>query len=303
VSASRLICGLALACVPLATGCQFTLTKEPSIGNVMAVATFPYNMTRIASTQYREKCTINTEPPGCRIYCQGNFVGVSPVTIPLNAGVFELWSAAGGRKWFTEGGASDHVTWEIKAFKDGYQPARHVIKAGDEIGDPVFENAFKGTKDGWLFGLTEPPKEITGQRSVLLTLSSDPPLANPTASQPTRTAPSANDGTGSEGDLPGSMTVQSSVEWSRRRNPVDRAAKAEYEEALAAYKQALERRNMASLGQNSANVLNGMPDVNPKFKVLNSLGQQFVADDADKEVEVARQRLERAKSRMDHSEW
>jgi hypothetical protein len=62
------------------------------------------------STHYQEQCTINTEPPGCRIYCQNKYIGTSPVTTTLDGGVFELWTVAGPRKWFTEGGKSDRIS-------------------------------------------------------------------------------------------------------------------------------------------------------------------------------------------------
>lgn len=85
---------------------------------------------------------------------------------------------------------------------------------------------------------------------------------------------------------------------------VDEAAQAEYEQALAAYKATLERRNLSRLGANTVAVSCTLPgrETDLKFNAVMGLAQQYSLDDSDKEVEVARQRLDRAKARMNHSE-
>jgi len=63
------------------------------------------------------------------------------------------------------------------------------------------------------------------------------------------------------------------------------------------------QRNFSRLGANAATVSSNMPGGNPKFNALNGLAQQFSVDNSDKDVEIAQQRLERAKARINHSEW
>ena len=129
----------------------------------------------------------------------------------------------------------------------------------------------------WAFA----PPNITGKRSVLLELT---PLA--LARNSNETSPGNIVAQGTSG---GRMT--------------DGAARAEYEQALAAYNQALEQRNFSRLGANAATVSSTLPGGNTKFNALNGLAQQYAVDNADTQVEIARQRLERAKARIGHSEW
>ena len=151
------------------SGCQFTATEKPSLNNVLAVTTLPFNMTKWESTHYQEECTINTEPPGCRIYCQNKYIGTSPLTTKLDGGIFELWIVAGNRKWLTEGGKSDRITWTIGAAQ-GWICSHHPHDRGRLIGagDTLFDNAVTHLKDGLLTSLPKPPATITTQRTILL---------------------------------------------------------------------------------------------------------------------------------------
>jgi hypothetical protein len=175
-------------------------------------------------------------------------------------------------------------TWTVKACKEGYESATRLVDCGDDVLQRTFQNEKASIKCGWW---AKPwafaPAVITGKRSVLLELA------------PLSLARNSNNAG------PGNLVVQGIAGVPN----VDVAARAEHEQALAAYKAALERRNFSRLGANATAVSSTLPggNGNPKFNAIMGLTQQYSLDDSDKEVEVARQRLERAKARINHSEW
>jgi hypothetical protein len=79
---------------------------------------------------------------------------------------------------------------------------------------------------------------------------------------------------------------------------------AEYEEALAAYNAALkEFNNVRDLGNVQSGLQSLAPDTPAWARVLGDVSKQSLLQDAQRKVEITRQRLERAKARINHSEW
>ena len=84
-------------------------------------------------------------------------------------------------------------------------------------------------------------------------------------------------------------------------------ARREYEEALASYNQALKNLDNARTQQNILNLSNPESQ-KPGFMtgmgvLMKNIVSPAEVQSAERDVEIARQRLERAKARLDHSEW
>jgi hypothetical protein len=232
-----------------------------------------------APTTYQEEWTIRTEPAGCKIYLNEEYIGDSPVTTRVNGGEVLVSDFLGQNETFAP---KRQGTWTIKACKEGYESATRVVVCGDDVLARTFQDEKANIKCGWFANeWVNAPPIITGKRSVLLELT------------PFSVARNSN------GTSPGNLVAQGTGGG----RVADGAARAEYEQALAAYNQALEQRNFSRLGANAATVSSTLPGGNTKFNAINGLAQQYAVDNADTQVEIARQRLERAKARIGHSEW
>ena len=245
-------------------------------------STVPVRQANHAPTIYKEEWAVRTEPAGCKIYINdeynGEYNGDSPLVTSVTGGEVLASDFCGQNATFAP---KRKGTWTIKACKEGYETATRVVVCGDDVLARTFENEMADAKWYWWPNpWSYAPPLITGKRSILLEL-------RPISLAQNSNAPSLAN-TNGQGIVVG--------------HAVDGAAQAEYEQALAAYKEKLEQRNFSRLGANAATVSSTLPGGNPKFNAMNGLAQQFAVDNSDTEVEVARQRLERAKARMNHSE-
>lgn len=95
----------------------------------------------------------------------------------------------------------------------------------------------------------------------------------------------------------GNQQIQQGIQKSTQQQ-TNLSAQAEYEQALAAYNKALEERDNARTAQ-------AMPRAYPNaaLGLLVDLGAQNMVTESERELEIARERLERAKARINHSEW
>ena len=95
----------------------------------------------------------------------------------------------------------------------------------------------------------------------------------------------------------------------QRRNTGDYStAQREYEQALAAYNRALKKladaRNRACINRmTTPGLMASGSKIGKIVGTLNMAASPVAIRDAEREVEIARQRLERAKARINHSEW
>lgn len=142
---------------------------------------------------YKEVVIVNTEPQGAKIYCQDDYMGISPIRFTADCGENSVsvsqngtytasWTEEPSGLFFTEtkrsseqrmhatnwsGGLNFSLTggqWTIKAFKDGYEPMTYTLKVSQ---DGIFNQACQGLKigdDDKLYG------NPVGSRSILLTL-------------------------------------------------------------------------------------------------------------------------------------
>lgn len=276
---------LFLFCSPFLSGCNQPISKTTSgIENEV-----------LSSTNYEEKWTIVTEPPNCRVYVQDNFIGVSPVEITCDGGKAELkrtgtynstytgylhwwdglprdgqtvrtptnWTSVG---WCTATGG----LWNVKIFKEGYEQYTAEIYNGDNVFNKTFQK----------IGDNNIPERVVGYRRLLCVLR---PISQVGQTKQVY------------------RNEYQNQDKQRRKNY--EAAKAEYEQALAAYNEALKKLNDAKLQASATSASNALSALHPGLKLLGSLGAQQAVQDAEKELEIARQRLERAKAKMNHLEW
>jgi len=246
----------------------------------------------LASTTYREKWIVNTEPPGCRIYIQDSLIGDSPIELTVNGGeailvksgsyhyvynyVWDSWSGE------TRGGERVRISptnwsparwvpksngyWTIKAFKEGYETNKTTITCGDSI----FFEAFKGIESHNV------PEQVVGTRHLLLELR------------------------------PLSLVSKTEEAYRSGREYQDEQRRRMYEEAKAEYEAALEAYNNALKEYNDAKILANAPKSypHPALGVLmESIGEPSMLAEKERVLEIARQRLERAKAKMNHAEW
>ena len=244
-------------------------------------STMPVRQGNWTPTTYQEEWTIRTEPAGCKVYVNEEYVGDSPLVAGVQGGEVLVSDFLGQNETFAP---KRPGTWTIKACKDGYESAARSVVCGDDVLVRTFQSEKANINRGWWANpWAFAPPVITGKRSVLLELT------------PLSLARNLNE------TSPGNIVVQGAGGTRK----VDEAARAEYEQSLAAYKATLERRNFSRLGANATAVSSTLPggEAHPKFNAMMGLAQQYSLDDSDKEVEVARQRLDRATARMNHSEW
>lgn len=247
-----------------------------TLGLVVGVFVQSVGKTAAQTIDYWEFLTVNTEPVGARVYVSNQFVGQSPVKVRLgptklgwtNAGFFAPY------RWLPNG----EPTWTIKAFYSGKnRNGRPPVASGATVirlsaQDSVLESACRDIGSPWW---ESPPQQVTARRTLLLTLKARQ------SGPGRRDAPQAG----------------------RPLTP-----RQEYERALAGYNAALEKlRNAKSL----AALRQGLEAVQPARQpdrfgtLLRGLTpgiEAFNIHAAEQEVEIARQRLQRASWRMNNSE-
>lgn len=254
--------------------------------------------------EYGEKLTVLTEPTGARIYVEDAMVkdvGVSPVetmlgpiefsiseygeyqvefTAPPFSGVYTNKRRISATNWSgnleTE---PANVIWIIRAFKDGYRPAETKIVFGKT---KAFQRSVpsKLNPDGSL------PSTVIGNNSILLVLQPVTEAVAPLSTQQQH------------------KTFLPDMDKNEKENS---DARREYEKALASYNQALKNLDNARTQQNILNLSNPESQ-KPGFMtgmgvLMKNIVSPAEVQSAERDVEIARQRLERAKARLDHSEW
>ncbi len=279
--------------------------------------------------EYNEKLTVMTEPPGARIYVTGitigaDLIGVSPVQTVLDGGALTaaeygkypkeqrmsedwlgdrlegptrrageiLWS---GRLTSTE---TRETSLTIRAFKEGYRPAEQKWILG-RADDPALQRAIeeyneehKLPSNGTFAGV------VTAENSTLIVLERDPgppkQAAIPEASyRPAYPVRDPCPPSGSHGS-------------SRSRGDYA-AAKREYDVALSGYEKAMVELDNAKNMRSMSNLSLGTMMQGSKLdRVAGLLGQgstHLSLQDAERNVQIARERLERAKARFDAANW
>jgi len=247
---------------------------------------------------YTEVVRITTEPPGCRIYCQDRYIGVSPIEQRIEAG--KITVTQGGRFtvrenydlflgfWCTGVHESRGSTsWDSKLSGSVESPGAYTIKAYCEgYGEAVKVQEVSNQSDAFVQAVRQlhPSEdarlnaEVVGYRNLLLTLY---PL----------------------GQSPmGSVQQQPSATQDQRRAE----AQKEYDEALEAYNKALENLNQAKMTAALVNAGAQTPQSSNFGQAMSALGALSAAGnltDARRQLEIARERLERAKSRIDAADW
>ena len=233
---------------------------------VAGCATTP---TRTWSLQYEEKVVVRTEPSGARIYVQDNYGGTSPVEVKLNGGDLTIVQRGSA---LPLNGRIGSGYWTIKAHMDGHEPASTIIRRGETT---AYRNAIlqlRPSADNRL------PSKVVGHNAVLLYL------------------PKQGMAGGSYQHGPSQTGNASYVQ-----------AKREYDAALSAYNKALEEldsaRNMRSLSNMSFGTLMGGSKLDRAVGLLNQGTSHLSLQDAERNVQIARERLERAKARLDAMNW
>lgn len=238
---------------------------------------------------YSEKLKVMTIPEGAQVYVEGtktDYVGESPVEVELNSqfGVSQtgsypsqhrmksnwLWETVklGDTNW--NGSLSLRYIpsgqWTIKAFKDGYKNAEVVVPANNQQTQSEMRKAIKNMT---VSPSGELPSGIIGENSILITLE---PI--------------------------GQSVSQPAQQQQPQQRQTNLSAQAEYEQALAVYNTALEERDNARVAQ-------ALPRAypNPALGILVDIGAQQMVTEKERSLEIARQRLERAKAKINHSEW
>lgn len=92
------------------------------------------------------------------------------------------------RPWLAQmvpgGPEGDRITWQIAAFKDGYESTTYTISVGEGVGDAVFDKAFEKYMDNPRFSRCAPPETTSVERTILLSLrpvGASAPLGLPTS--------------------------------------------------------------------------------------------------------------------------
>jgi len=213
-----------------------------------------------------------------------SYIGISPLTITLsdsddiNGEILQI-----GKQTVTRNSCSgvkhkSPITWEetyntnytgrhgwgwtIKAYKEGYGKTEIHIVAKDK-----YIEATTGKPIDSLIG-----KKVTAHRTVLIELQNNS-FAN-----------SSNNSYNNNSN--------------NRSSNYSASAQREYEQALAAYNQALKELN-------NARTLAAAPKKypHPALGALMAIAEPHSVAEAERKVEIARQRLERARARINHSEW
>jgi hypothetical protein len=279
------------ACLFLTSGCQDQF--RPAI----------LQDYRSWNTTYSCKIQIQTEPPGAMIYINDMYKGESPLNETLNVpdtkitqngeypavqrysfdlGHFLNWlgyvdgwvskgsSRSGPTVW--KGNLSGNFAggWRIKAYKDGYEPfefflTKQMLKQ--------FDNAVNSLE-------IEPGDKLQNYFSsseseyCLFALKPDVTPSSPPPQQISYYQQSANDQT-----------------------DILKEARQEYETALEAY-------NIALKEYDDTKILVNTPGYypHPALGVLVEAGKPKLLADKERALEIARERLERAKAKLNHAE-
>jgi hypothetical protein len=225
---------------------------------------------RTWSLTYNEKVMVRTEPSGARIYVQDNYRGTSPVEVTLNGG--ELTVKQWGSSLPLDGSIGAGY-WTIKAFLDGHEPASIKILCGETT---AYRRAIMELRPSAKNTL---PSVVVGHNAVVLHL------------------PSSGYSRGSYQS--GTSSGRSSAAYNE--------AKREYEVALSDYNEAVaeldEARNMRSLSNMSFGTLMGGSKLDRAVGLLNQGTTHLSLQEAERNVQIARERLERAKARLDAMNW
>jgi hypothetical protein len=191
--------------------------------------------------------TINSEPPGARVYIMGKLFGTTPCEVWWNLmpEQYKLGSISCGT---------------VVVVKEGYAPHEE-----QSIVVPIYPEL-----------RYEQGKRIDVAKLFMLSRDQSSGVI---ASQPYQN---------SETSLSAGSKEQEKA-----------AAKAEYEQALAAYEKALQEYNDT---KTLVNAPKAYP--HPALGVLmKSVAEPSLLAEKEKALEIAKQRLERAKDRINHAEW
>ena len=148
---------------------------------------------RYWTSQYEEILKITTEPVGSRVYVQDKYIGISPVEVPVEGGETKIIERGTykvnvqiahdlfvdrrfdrGRATGTEwsgllSGSIANQTFEVEAFKEGYQTAtENVILSDSSVSFKKAIDHLKPSSDGKL------PLIVKGYRNVLIALVRSP---------------------------------------------------------------------------------------------------------------------------------
>jgi len=291
------------------TGIGFRSSRSASLSLVVILVTMlltaigcssgpksgSYGTARTWKCGYPETWIINTEPSGARVYLGGasgdQYIGESPVTINVNGGpivVFQggikRWSGVGAaqQEWedWSGGVHVDQMNqgmYTLKAYKDGlgeaevkvvYSPGNELLARSVELaGEPDAQGMFR--------------KELPQMtRHMLLRLT------------PTGSAQLAS------GYLPPDGRSTNQQQLVAEAQGEYEGALAEYNRAVEKYQAAKSKRSLAAMtAPSSAASGQGWVRV---AGALNTIGSQAEVNQTEGELEVARQKLERAKDRLNN---
>ena len=170
-----------------------------------------------------------------------------------------------------------HAGWTWKAYKEGYNPTARRVTVQDVLADIPLEyldaESVCNLIDPNQPAIIESQEPLVVAHNVLLELS---PARTTISSSPSNTSAAAP------------TARQSSA-----------AARQEYEAALANYNRALENYQ-------NTRMLVAAPKAYPHPALglfMKAIGEPSTLNTAERELEIARQRLERANARLDRSEW
>ena len=255
---------------------------------------------------YVEEVTITTIPPGAAVYLREKRIGNAPITTRVrmpgrtveDQGRFEEkgfwwfgvesygWDQVGNServsstRWNNAPHFSSSTTglgsYTVIAYAEGFEPTKKTVHVYGY--DSVVRRANDTIRltDGDRLRTT-----IVGKRDVLVTLR---PLSGPdrrVSDAPRPQVPSA-------------------------RADARRAAQAEYDAALAAYNQAIEERDdmevLDSLTQAGATRAMQTPGGSAGISLLGAMATTAELQGAERNVTIARERLDRARARLDSTD-
>lgn len=247
-----------------------------------------YQKSRYWTLKYEEELKVMTEPSGCRIYVVGaqtKYKGESPVTVTLNGGDFRVtqygcYNSNTGTTWYDNlSGSTDGGGWTIKAFCEGCKPAETRITFGKT-------NAFKQTIQKLKVSSKNTlPSIVVGYNSILL------------SPEPSHYSSSPNSG----------HRNSQFGGYDNNRQEELAEAKREYEQALAGYNNALREldnaKNVNSLNNMSFDTLMSGSKLDRAVGLFNKGTSHLSVQDAERKVQIAREKLNRTKSKLDALNW
>lgn len=236
---------------------------------------------RYWTSDYAEIWVINTEPTGARVYLSGStgdiLLGTAPIQtrvgpnkITVRQGGTEQWEIAGGGRrdwteWAKQLRFDDGGFYTIRAFGDGNSSSEVVVRYSGN--DPLLRSSIDEAglpDDKGLFTRSLPERT----RHLLIRLSGS------TVENPNERGTSARD------------------------DAVLAEARREYDEALAAYQKAEEKAQQVGALTGLSDQGYAMGNVNPALALLGRMSNSGMRAEALRDLEAARDRLERAKARL-----